>query len=423
MSAQSIVSAADTAMNSALDRKHAALEAWCNLTYLKTGGTPLLGPKLRHQSATQDKFIICLNTSASGLSVHEAAYEEALTTILPVDEWIRRLTAIALAERYAPVLCTSGKFLSTPSEDHKLSWIQTTENNDDGSPQEHPLQLETGSYGFNPDAFDKYIELSMALPSQNWQLIGPGETCARVAATILETCAGLRSALDKTAFYYNWRRTFWLDEALTVFAMRCLGCILACGVTWMLQTLSFERRSFLYDALGDLASRKLSPYSSGGPDWLRTDLYNTAAEVEASNFRTEFRAWLVSSDDNLLMVEFLLQFVVFIIHKALPKPWTTETVQKYRPYIAKPEDQTSFMLVLPDEWRSASAAVPKELTADRFHDLKRVWFLDDNKESAIAPGTAAPSFRLLGKQMLFGPSISTSFSSVAVLRIYGPQVQ
>jgi hypothetical protein len=113
---------------------------------------------------------------------------------------------------------------------------------------------------------------------------------------------------------------------------------------------------------------------------------------------------------------YILQLVTFLMPRALPKSWPSRLMHMFRPFLISGSPEDKFLIFLERDTQSYVQAVLKALTADEFHDLKRVWCLADPKIDG------STKIVLPGKRMMFGPSMIKMLSGCQqhTLKVHSP---
>ncbi len=379
------------------------------------GGDP--NPKFsleqRAQSALRDRMVVNLNTNDSGLiftkAISNIAASNAAKYIFTDENCFKTLSILSLASRDPLILCTTGKPISCDSSQPLNSWFKWSSHMDIRTVRNSARLEMEDLQQIRIDENDAFLELELS-DFGGSEIDGPLLGMKKQAAILIVamTC----SSRPRRNSEYIWERS---GDKGGVFAEKLictLACLLQCGISWILHTLSFSEGSFLSR---DVAQTSLRPLQENPPQWLQTISTNELREEEMESLEADMSAW-IETDEGWQAAQSLLEFTAYIAVMSLPIPEHVD-LRLFQPLILSRDKGKKHIVLLNHQHENFTATAPKALFEDRFDYLNRMWFLE------IVESDGDVQYHLAGRQRIFGPSIAdlADGQSSQRLRVYGPR--
>lgn len=374
------------------------LDAFSHIFKFDAGGDPKLPQQLRELDANRDKLTIVLNSIGSGLKLNYPLPEGMFKLLATHIGCFHIISLLALAANDPAVLCTSGEALLPGNSLGRFSWLRWPGMHDeDNMALEGRARIDSSRMLINSRPETQTIQLDLVLLGETLKTEQTLSTYIRKAEELIQYCID-NDVGDKGERFYNWRQLVRLDAEVYQKYTQIVACILQCGLPWILDAVRLCGNSFAFHQAVEVAFPLSSRYCAV-PD----DICNPQYLERSKGYQ---------------QVDIVLKFAYYIFDKCLHRPWSSEPVVPWTPYIFSPSSKETY-LIFSKSNIGITAAIPTSLLEDDFADLPRVWLLSQEVVGDIT------RFALQGRSRIFGPSLSRVASSQRVrnLMVFGPRFE
>ncbi len=278
------------------------------------GGNPALDPVTREHDANLDKLSIAINTIGIGLAVTRAIpigpHETKGESLPPAtaDECCRRFTTLAIAAADPSALCSTGAELQLGGKSR--SWMRWPLFTDIGLSDDSMSRLRRFDIDFDSSAEATYVGLDMCF--YNGDSKGASAGGIRWASERrLRTCRAFKEGCElrkiTAVYYYKNYGTILTSLQIRKKVIRTLAAIMECGIDWLLYMAANSADDWDTKVLMAGVQRLLDHEKIASTKGKEEEVFDTKY-LDTRNGRKE--------------AELLLDFVRFLMHKALP--WSSE---------------------------------------------------------------------------------------------------